>query len=106
MEGFNSELKVGDLAMLVGCRYPENTVNIGAVVTVMAFVQPGERVPDEYCDHIAGVRAEVNAAVVRGITPRHRKTYLIKNHSLCNVKYLMPLPKLKEAEKQKEEELA
>lgn len=101
MQSFNPELKVGMLAMIIGCSKPENTYLIGTMVTVEAIMEMGETFPDQYLSQKA------KDALVQGRikwTPFKRQTILVsgvnthwtvkENHASFNPIHLMPLPPL------------
>lgn len=97
MQGFNPELKVGMLAMIIGCKQPKNTWVIGKMVTIEALHESGENVPDEFLtkEFKAGGNDRSpflsNVAIVRGI---HVNTSIIEDHAVVSQMYLMPLPPL------------
>lgn len=108
---FNNKLEVGQLAMIINTRLPENRWLIGSVVTVEAFVKVGDDLT-EFFDLPHNVTlgpTKYDAVMVAGCkttTKTLDKRFSMKpGHSLFNAKNLMPIPKLKETEIQKEKEL-
>lgn len=108
---FNDKLEVGQLAMIIGCSKPENRSIIGKVVTVEAITSTGDDCSEffEECRKrliesksgmafCSGVTAPVKAFASDG-------TPLLDGITRLKLKYLMPIPKLKESEIQKEKEL-
>jgi NDP-sugar pyrophosphorylase family protein len=97
MQSFNPELKVGMLAMIIGCKQPKNSWVIGKMVTIEALHQAGESVPYAFLteEFKAGNSDrspfQSNCAIVRGI---HVNTSIIEDHAVINQVYLMPLPPL------------
>jgi len=92
-EPFNQELKVGDPAMIIGCRNPENSHVIGKMVVIEALVEAGKCLPPEFTalGFVAGHISTERMAIVSGI---HTHYLLIENHANIAAKYLMPLPPL------------
>lgn len=94
----NPELKVGMLAMIIGCKQPRNSWIIGRIVTVEALFRIGECVPEQYrsefgIQHDPEVRGafKVDVAIVSGynVSP-----LIIDNHGVIGQRHLMPLPPL------------
>lgn len=93
MESFNTELKIGMQAMIVGCTHPENTHLIGKMVTVEAFVEAGQLIPRQYTTIDVGADSSCSyqRSIVSGVNTTR---ILIANHASLNSKHLMPLPPL------------
>jgi hypothetical protein len=113
MEGFNQKLEVGQLAMIISTRLPENSFLIGSIVTIEAFWHQGEDVTSFY----QGVAESGKTVVVRGeataVVSGCKYTGRTLTGDFCmeagwtnfNPQRLMPLPPLEEKEIQKEKEL-
>lgn len=98
MQSFNSELKVGMQAMVIGCKHPENSWIIGRVVTIEALFVIGESVPYEFRSPLGKLtpperrgKFAVDVAIVSGY---HTNPYMAENHGISDRKYLMPFPPL------------
>lgn len=104
MEMFNDKIEVGMQAMIIGTRFPENSHLIGKIVVVECLTHKGEIMPQQFVvQDLEGLESKIEGAIVfsqdiklKGMHP---------GYSHINRKYLMPLPPLKESERQKEKEL-
>lgn len=111
METFNNKLEVGMLAMVIGVNKPENTHLIGSVVTVEGFTKPGDDVKRffDIPDDIELAPVKIHSVVVSNCNVTGStvaKTYsMLAGHAFFDEKHLMPLPPLKEEQRQKELEL-
>lgn len=109
MEGFNNKLEVGMQALVIGCSKPENLYVIGSVVTVEAILPKGSEMPKQFMSQLArdliesGKNTwpplEKDRIVVSGV---HTSDLIELNHATFEPKYLMPIPPLKELEREKE----
>lgn len=115
MESMNTELKVGDSALIIGCALPENSPIIGKVVTVEEFVSKGDNiiqyydVKDEYLRVVNEAFGDM--VVCSGVTAINKsgsscgRAIIKDNYIRLQRRFLMPLPKLPEEEIVKDEEL-
>lgn len=101
-QGMNTELKVGMLAVIIGCKQPENRdALIGKVVTIEALPDHGDNIVEFYDgEHTVirenhpniaicyGAQAKVNRDTTDGLST------LKDSHTRLDRKYLMPLPPL------------
>lgn len=109
MEG---KLEIGQLAMIIGCRHPENSWVIGNMVTVEAILSAGSKMPAQYMADWMRDRIESGKAlwpdlpedrvIVSGVNTSDLHG---KNYASFNPKHLMPLPPLPEEELAKDKEL-
>lgn len=101
-QGTNTELKVGMLAMIIGCRQPENRDTlIGKVVTIEALPDVGDNIVEFYDGEHTVIRENhTNIAICYGAEGKARRctndglSTLKDNYTRHNRKYLMPLPPL------------
>lgn len=107
---FNDKLEVGQPAMIINTRLPENSWLIGSVVTVEGFIEVGDdishlfKLPDDTLGTTKLKSVLVSGCKLTGKTVSGE--FQMKNgYALFNSKNLMPIPKLKESEIQKEKEL-
>lgn len=104
MEMFNNKIEVGMQAMIIGTRQERHACYIGKIVTVEYLTERRGEIPVQYLlEEFVPVTSSIQGAVVfleeisiEGMQP---------GYSHINRKYLMPLPPLKESERQKEKEL-
>jgi hypothetical protein len=114
MEGFNNKLEVGQPAMIINTRKPENRHLIGTVVKVEAFWTAGDDVTHFYKGATGNVRVlardtgnltvVVSGCGMTGKTSDH-VYYMEPGWTNFDAKNLMPLPPLPEEEITKEKEL-
>lgn len=93
MQGFNPELQVGMLAMIVGVKHQENAHKIGQTVVIEGLANVGEVRDDWFTEIHMGVALQHNLALVSGIGPTPG---IVGGFSLIRQKYLMPLPPLED----------
>lgn len=112
MNTFGGKLEVGQPAMVIKTRLPENSWLIGSIVTVERFVQTGENLKSIFImpDDVAlGLMQHQSCVLVSGSKKTGKTSdgnYSMKEgHCLFNAGNLMPLPPLDEKEIQKEKEL-
>jgi hypothetical protein len=99
------KLEVGQQALIIGCRDPKNSWVIGKVVVIRALLSIGEAIPDDLLvpPYVGSdLICKCDGAIVEGLT---FTPALIADHTLINVKHLMPLPPLKEKQIEKRREL-
>lgn len=106
MEMFNAEIKPGMLALIIGVNQPCNSHMIGSIVTVEYVYAEGDDLSHLFeppCDFQCGT----TLAHISGCTETsaHFGSSMQEGHCLIQPKYLMPLPPLRELERQKEKEL-
>lgn len=115
MYQFNNQLEVGQLAMIINTRKPENRHLIGTVVTVEAFWHEGQDITEFYPGSakagwkIVATGGTDSLVVVSGCgyTGKTRDGQFSMEPGWTNLrsKYLMPLPPLEEKEVKREMEL-
>lgn len=98
MKPFNNEIEVGQKALIIGCKHPENSWVIGMTVTVEGLFLKYESVPDEFrselgrrTPHDRRGKFIDDSAVVSGF---NINDFLRENHAVIARKYLMPIPPL------------
>lgn len=108
---FDNKLEVGQLAMIINTRLPENRWLIGSTVVVEEFIEPEEditRLFDAPHGTTLGLTA-LRSVLASGCKLTGKSLsgeFTMKDgYALFNPKNLMPIPKLKETEIQKEKEL-
>jgi hypothetical protein len=112
MKTFNNKLEIGQPAMIINTRLPENRYLVGGVVTVEEFVSVGDDI-SKYYELSGGSTLNPNKhpgiVVVSGckLTGKsaNGSVSMIPGYALFGAKNLMPLPPLGEKEIQKEKEL-
>lgn len=100
--GMNTELKVGMLAMIIGCRQPENRETlIGKVVTIEALPNLGDNIVEFYNGEHTVIRENhPDVAICYGAQGKTRQSTkdglstLNDNIARIDRKNLMPLPPL------------
>lgn len=108
---FNRTLEVGQPALVIGTRIPENSWLIGSVVIVEAFTRAGEDVGRffELPDNVRLAPTKTDSVLVSECKKTGKtkcEQYSMKaGYTFFSEKYLMPIPKLKDKEIQKEKEL-
>lgn len=102
MTKMNTELKIGDLAMIIGHQQPENDWVVGKVVTVEGFIPQYEAIPPQYCRKQPLIIASNALVIVSGV---NTSPNLIDNHAILKPEHLMPLPPLPEEVLEQEKEL-
>lgn len=108
---YDNKLEVGQPAMIINTRLPENRWLIGSVVVVEAFIEPGQDIKRFFNipEDVQMSLTKASSVMVSG-SKKTGKTLngeynMLEGYSLFNAKNLMPIPKLKESEIQKEKEL-
>lgn len=105
MKAFNNKLEVGQLAMIINTRLPENKHLIGRVVTVEWISREPVRMPEEFlCADPMRVVCSRNSAIVSGHSTPHSRKFFREGIASYDLDYLMPLPPLEEKELAKEKE--
>lgn len=91
MQSFNTELKVGMQAMIIGVALPENAGYVGKMVTIEALLDVGESVQQWYDEGYSVTPLKYAMAIITGLgTGKHHKP----GYATIQQKYLMPLPPL------------
>lgn len=112
MKMFNNQLEVGQPAMIINTRLPENLYLVGGIVTVEEFISVGSDV-SKYYELPGSTKLNPNKypgiVVVSGckLTGKSEggNISMLPGYALFGRKNLMPLPPLEEKEIQKEKEL-
>lgn len=108
---FNDKIEVGRPAMIINTRLPENYWLIGSVVTVEGFIEVGDDIshlfelPDGFTLGATKLKSVLVSGCKRTGQTVNGDFQMKKGYALFNSKNLMPIPKLKESEIQKEKEL-
>lgn len=94
----NPELKVGMLALIIGCKHPQNSWIIGKTVIIEGLFTIGECVPDQFRSDAAKRTPPerrgaftTNVAIVSGY---NTSPWILENHGVIGQQHLMPLPPL------------
>jgi hypothetical protein len=112
MKMFNNQLEVGQPAMIINTRLPENRYLVGGIVTVEEFVSVGDDIskyyelsggdtfnPNRHPDIVVVSCCKLTGKSTSG------SVSMLPGYALFGRKNLMPLPPLEEKEIQKEKEL-
>lgn len=96
-------LAQGMLALIIGCRKPENRKYIGTVVTLGVYVAEGELLPSQVVRRLLRSIYGDGWIVMSNQFPGDNN--YAQGHAFWSPEHLMPLPPLPENEKIKEKEL-
>lgn len=105
MQKFEGKLEVGGLAIVIGCRWSENSWAIGKVVELHAATPVGGRVSCKYTRNRKSFHNQLDSDGWVIYIDGHRGSLMNDGFALIESKYLMPIPPLSDNELETEQEI-